>query len=298
MTCCLAVLNVVPKIFPALQGSMKFPWSTEIFHHYRRKTFTHFNQWFKWCTIDQKTQSFYMWVRHNIKCMTANEGFKACLKTSHTKFVKSPQEKISCMFDIICWKQVYWIKLSGINCEGFCRQVICGTHLHLFEPWATRLLQQWILRRGRINGSTDPSTPNTRLDRPQVTFVKSSVWLGRESSPTYQLWLAVLNQLSCYCTLPALSVLSLCIYLLQGTFLRTARVDLSSEVLFLWNICLETLFKYLNLVNRMRLWKEDFSPISHCSVINVENTSVCRSPDSQLLRNFEPGNSWDQTLFE
>jgi len=41
---------------------------------------------------------------------------------------------------------------------------------------------------------TNPLT-SSRLDKPQVPFLKSSVWPGRESNPSYQLWWRVLNQI-------------------------------------------------------------------------------------------------------
>jgi len=42
--------------------------------------------------------------------------------------------------------------------------------------------------------ASNPSMSSTRLNRPQVPFFKSSVWPGRESNPSYQLLLRVLNQ--------------------------------------------------------------------------------------------------------
>ena len=72
----------------------------------------------------------------------------------------------------------------------------------LIAPWATGWFSQWMSHWWwnstvhELFSYTQPSMPNTRRDRLQVPFFKSSVWPNWESKPVCQRWCwRLLNQL-------------------------------------------------------------------------------------------------------
>jgi len=60
-------------------------------------------------------------------------------------------------------------------------------HAANFAVNAALVASQWVK-------STQPLTPSTRLDRPEVPFYTFSIWLNRESNVAYQLWRHLFNQ--------------------------------------------------------------------------------------------------------
>jgi len=97
----------------------------------------------------------------------------------------------SCILAAIFLSSVSFI--LGFVLLSECHGWSAGAHLRLLAPLVTRLLSHWMLHWWRVNGSTargtlpctHPSTPSTRLGRPQVPFFKSSVWPRRESNQAY-----------------------------------------------------------------------------------------------------------------
>jgi len=52
---------------------------------------------------------------------------------------------------------------SAVSLYSFCNpfevsRVVCGAHLRLLAPWATRLLSQWMLHWWWVSGSTKRGT--------------------------------------------------------------------------------------------------------------------------------------------
>jgi len=102
-------------------------------------------------------------------------------------------------------KVTYFRKISQFNFVTLIFAHLSECHEWSIAPISTclRRVLWWMLHWWRVSGSTarelfpctHQSTPSTRVDTPQVPFIKSSVWPDRESNLTYQLWQRMLNQL-------------------------------------------------------------------------------------------------------
>jgi len=67
--------------------------------------------------------------------------------------------QVFCFTKFSCFVLLAFVFLSGVP------RVVCGAHLSLVPPWATRLLSQWMLHWWRVNGNTARAPNHQRQTR-------------------------------------------------------------------------------------------------------------------------------------